>query len=218
METKQQASVLCRQCRKEIKTEVIKCVPCVKLFHPSCHKQHKVYNTENELVPCNGKMERCIVKSGMSTESDGASSDSNKMVKQTAGEGGRNTKERGGSLSDNVLEDKVNIIYKMMNEIRDETVIKNVIKKTVLEARREEMNKFKQEVINWKVNELEPFVSAIVKREMQNTTKWNDKETMGRMSYSESVGRKEKGEAVLIIKPINEEEKSSELTKNDIKN
>ncbi|KMQ83253.1 hypothetical protein RF55_20518, partial [Lasius niger] len=80
------------------------------------------------------------------------------------------------------------------------------------------MDKIKQEVINWKVNELEPLVSAIVKREMQNTTKWNaDKKATGR-SYSESVGRKEKGEAVLIIKPINEEEKSSELTKNDIKN
>jgi len=45
-------SAICRQCRKDIKTEVHRCVPCDKLFHPSCVKLHKIYNAADELVPC----------------------------------------------------------------------------------------------------------------------------------------------------------------------
>lgn len=49
-------------CRKEIKTQIIKCITCDKIFHPSCHKLHKVCNAENELVTCSGKYEIFTVK------------------------------------------------------------------------------------------------------------------------------------------------------------
>src|SRR5436190_1106120 len=56
--SKAQISIACRQCKKDIKTETWRCVPCDKLFHPSCIKMHKVYNSSNELIPCKGKMEK----------------------------------------------------------------------------------------------------------------------------------------------------------------
>jgi len=55
---------ICRQCKKDIKTEVIVCIPCDKGFHPSCYKLHKIYNSSNELVPCKGKSETYTLKSG----------------------------------------------------------------------------------------------------------------------------------------------------------
>ena len=62
---------ICRQCRKDIKTDIIVCVPCDKGFHPSCHKQHRTYNAANELVPCRGKFEIFTQKSGSVEGSSG---------------------------------------------------------------------------------------------------------------------------------------------------
>lgn len=59
-------------CRKDIKTEIIVFVPCDKGFHPSCHKQHKIYNASNELVLCKGKIELFSIKGG---SIEGSSSD-----------------------------------------------------------------------------------------------------------------------------------------------
>lgn len=57
MDRKKTLPTICRQCRKDIKTEIIVFVSCDKGFHPSCHKQHKIYSALNELVPCKGKIE-----------------------------------------------------------------------------------------------------------------------------------------------------------------
>lgn len=35
MDKKKALPTICRQCRKEIKTELIVCVPCDKSYHPS---------------------------------------------------------------------------------------------------------------------------------------------------------------------------------------
>lgn len=64
MNKKKALPAICRQCRKDIKTEIIMCVPCDKGFHPSCHKLHKIYNAYNELVPCKGKIEIFTLKGG----------------------------------------------------------------------------------------------------------------------------------------------------------
>lgn len=64
METEVRAPMSCKQCRKEIKTEIVKYMPCTKIFHPSCHRLHKVLNSANELVPCLGKFEVCNLKGG----------------------------------------------------------------------------------------------------------------------------------------------------------
>lgn len=53
---------ICKQCKKEIKTQLIRCLPCDNGFHPSCHKLHKMYSAENELVNCNGKYEILTIK------------------------------------------------------------------------------------------------------------------------------------------------------------
>jgi len=47
-------AITCRQCRKEIKTKAHKCIPCEKIFHPSCVKLDKVQNREKELISCKG--------------------------------------------------------------------------------------------------------------------------------------------------------------------
>lgn len=47
---------ICRTCRKKIKLEVIKCIPCAKIFHPGCVQMHKVYNRNKEIT-CTGDRE-----------------------------------------------------------------------------------------------------------------------------------------------------------------
>ncbi|CAK9822952.1 hypothetical protein ANTRET_LOCUS1382 [Anthophora retusa] len=60
--TQTDKQVICRQCRREIESQIIECTSCNKLFHPSCHKLHKVYNSANELVICFGKCEIITIK------------------------------------------------------------------------------------------------------------------------------------------------------------
>lgn len=74
MEARLQGSVACRQCKKDIKTEIHRCVPCDKLFHPSCVKIHKKYEGI-ELVPCKGKTEEFTAKSNTNVNDRAGESD-----------------------------------------------------------------------------------------------------------------------------------------------
>lgn len=60
-------------CKKPIKSQVVTCKSCVKLFyHPGCVSKHKVYDKNREMVSCLGPYEKFIVESdilGKSTES-----------------------------------------------------------------------------------------------------------------------------------------------------
>jgi len=58
-------SIMRRQCRKKGKTEAHKCIPYDKLFHPDYVKLHKVYNTNDKLIPCTEKTEVFMLKSGL---------------------------------------------------------------------------------------------------------------------------------------------------------
>lgn len=54
----------CSACRKEIKKRVAKYIKCNKIFmHPGCVINHRVYNKNNELVPCSGPYEKFLVDS-----------------------------------------------------------------------------------------------------------------------------------------------------------
>lgn len=146
-ELKAKTPVICRQCRKEIKTEAWRCIPCEKLFHPGCHKLHKIYNPSNELVLCNGKTEIITVKV---TKEDSTGSDSCKEQKLFGDEGSRIL----GSSTDN----KIDALYKLIKEIKDEILGRDLIKKVIAEAIEEEMSKVKHELQSWKEVELEKLL------------------------------------------------------------
>ena len=124
--------VICRQCRKEIKTQLVKCIPCDKIFHPSCHKIHKVYDSANELVSCPGKYEIFTIKNTHTGETS--------SVKERKSS---NTEDNQvGSSMDN----KIDWLVRTVKELKDETACKKEIKSMIKEIVREEMGGIKQEI------------------------------------------------------------------------
>lgn len=200
---KSQALTICRHCRKDIKTEAWKCVPCEKLFHPSCHKLHKVYNAFNELIPCKGKSEVFTVS---------VAKDNSKEV----------SNNESGQLYGNNMSGKIDDLYKMIKEIKDDMIGKNLIKNIITEVINEEINRVKQEIMAWKETELELLISKIVRKEVKMiadvlpSVDSTQSETRKKESYSEVVAGER--EAVIIIKPKDEDGRSSEVTKKEIKN
>lgn len=211
MDLKIKAPVICRQCRKEIKTEAYKCIPCEKFFHPSCCKLHKVYNKVDELIPCNGKVEKYTVKNNNEEENRGERNGSGI-------ESGRMTEEQTNAATSEVPDEKkIDSMYRMVEEIKNQILGREVIRR-IREVIDEEVNKIRQEIKNWKGTELESLIGKVVRNEIQKSimTVISKKGTTVEKSYSGAV--KNEGESVIIIKPIDEiEENSSEVTKKDIK-
>ncbi|XP_077279098.1 uncharacterized protein LOC143906728 [Temnothorax americanus] len=121
--------VICRHCRKEIKTQLVKCIPCDKVFHPSCHKLHKVYDSANELVSCHGKYEIFTIKN---THSEEASS-----VKERRPS---NTEDNQAGSS---METKIDWLVR---KVRDEMIHKNEIKSIITSIVREELEGYRKEL------------------------------------------------------------------------
>jgi len=48
--------VKCMQCKKEIRSTIHECKFCIKAFHPSCVKIHKVINSKDQMVLCKGQI------------------------------------------------------------------------------------------------------------------------------------------------------------------
>lgn len=205
-----QGPVVCRQCKKDVKTEIHKYVPCNKMFHPSCVKLHRKYEG-TELVPCKGKLDIFVIKSN-TNEFDGA------------GERGRERKasNEGGRAACSTMDSKIEAIYKMMKEIKDEMIGKDLLKKVITEAIDEEMDRVRTEIQTWKEAELESLVRDTIKVEMKKLAEAIPKlgvsvQEERKKSYSEAAAKKQ--EAVIIIKPVEEKDaSSSEDTKRDIKN
>lgn len=201
--------VKCRQCRKEIKTDVCVCVSCDKAFHPSCHKQHKVYNTANELVPCKGNAEVFSVKGGSSESVD------------TAGDGSGERgviADEGGHTTESSLNSKIDKLYELIKEIKDEIIGKNLIKRIITEALDEEMDRVRQEVQHWRTCELRSMISEVVKEEISGIIPIMATESGAGKKKSYSGAVRNDSESVIIIKPREEEgDNSSEATKRDIK-
>lgn len=196
--------VFCRQCRKDIKTQAIRCIPCDKIFHPGCHKLHKVYNEDNELIPCTGKTEVIIIRS--TTDS---------------GQSGSEFRERRLSNAENkTMDDKIETIYRLVKEMKKEMIAKELLKRVITEAIDEEMNRVREEIQHWKFYELEKAISGAVKSEMQKVLSVMPMPSLeiGQSVKSYSGAVKKNQESVLIIKPKDaDENNSSENTKRDIK-
>lgn len=197
-----QANVVCRQCKKEIKTEAWKCVPCVKLFHPSCQKIHKVYNSQSELIPCKGKIEIIQVN---------VTKDSSKELQSSF---------EGSQVPGSSMDKKIDTLYLLVKEIKNEIIGKNLIKNAIKEAIDEEMVRIRHEIQTWKEIELELLISKVMRKEvrkMEDILPVMSQSDSGRKkTFKEAVTREQ--EAVIIIKPKGEDAGSSEVTKKDIKN
>lgn len=139
MDTKIKGPVICRQYKKEIKTEIHKYVQCVKLFHPSCMKLHKKQEG-SELVPCKGKTEVFMLKSNTNV-SDGAGESSTERKLSSS---------EDGLASSSTMNNKIEATYKIIKEIKSEIIGKDIIKKVITEAIDEEMNRVRQEIA-WKL-------------------------------------------------------------------
>lgn len=105
--------------------------------------------------------------------------------------------------------------------MKEETIGKNIIRKIIEEAMEEKLDRIRMEIQKWKERELEEIVAKTVTKELQKIINSVQSTRMepdinGGKSYSDAV--KAEQEAVIIIKPRDEEEgKSSETTRKDIK-
>lgn len=126
---------ICRQCRKEIKTQIIKCITCDKIFHPSCHKLHKVYNAENELVTCSGKYEIFTVKGN------------NTGVESSAIRKSSTVEDHQGEVQGSNMELKIDWLVR---KVRDEMINKSEIKNIITSIVRDELEGFKKELEDMK--------------------------------------------------------------------
>src|SRR5436190_24334187 len=117
----------CKHCRKESKTEAYRCIPCDKLYHPSCLKLHKVYNTLNELIPCKGKSEILIIKSRNVTSGDTAGNHSLERKSSRDTSDG----QKGDDINNNV-----GALFDLLTEVKDKIIgkeeIKDIITKSIV--------------------------------------------------------------------------------------
>ena len=136
---------ICRQCKKDIKTELIKCVPCEKVFHPSCHRLHRVYNAANELVPCKGKVETYVLKQGATAEGSGDKRRASGDPSILSGGDSSPAPQRCISTDEVSMDAKIGNMYKLLKEIKDEMMGRDLIKGVIREILEEEMNN----VVEW---------------------------------------------------------------------
>lgn len=193
------SNCICRQCRKEIKTQMIKCIPCDKEFHPSCHKLHKVYNVTNELINCPGKWEIFTIKVNNSGETSSAKERTMSHTEEN---------QEGGSS----METKIDWLVR---KIRDEMVNKNEIKSMIKDIVKDETDNLKKELEEMK--KMIGNLNKAIKDELQKGLSTNMEIGEVKMNYSGAVKGNQK-ESVLVIKPKDgEENKSSEDTKRDVR-
>lgn len=192
---------ICKQCRKEIKTQLFRCTPCDKEFHPSCHKLHKVYNADNELINCNGKYEVFTIRDIKSGESSSAMKRTLSMTEES---------QQGGSG----MEKKIDwLVYK----IKDDMVSKKEIKNMIIEIVKYETENLKKEMEEMK--RMIVKFNTVMKDELQKMVNTSTNMVGGEVkkSYNE-VTKGNQTESVLVIKPKDgEENKASEDTKRDVR-
>lgn len=81
------AEYRCSACKKDITNIAVQCKKCRKLFyHPGCINKHKIYNSRQELVRCEGPFEEIRIES-----------EKEENMKKTMGGGDR---ERTNSIGD----------------------------------------------------------------------------------------------------------------------
>lgn len=212
---------VCRQCRKEVKNEIHRCIPCEKYFHPGCVKLHKVYNSKNEYVPCTGKFEIIRLKA----DSQGSVQSGN--MERKGGDADIvdiSTESACGGVQEilkilNMQRQEIEKLKKIIEEksIREEKLIRETIQIQVREEMTRERSKMEgiinelRTVLEALKDDRKKFVEGMPKVERRNQKEDKKK------SYSEAVIKK--NESVIIVKPAEESKAStSEITKQEIKN
>lgn len=200
MSDSEYAEYRCSACKKEIKSQVLQCTACVKLFyHPGCVSKHKVYNKNKELVKCEGPFNRIALES----EKESA-------IKKTPLMAGNSRDRLGstGSIGSNVsggtskptgMDVKIDWLVRTVKEMRDEMACKKEIKMLIKEIIREEIGNIKLEF-----EELKQQLQGGSKRAAEGVQK----------SYCEAAKEKKK-ESVIIVTPRMQQE--SEATKKVVK-
>lgn len=162
-------------------------------------------------------MEQYILKRGSATEGGSAAGESSKERKSSEAEGGHTS----GSSTVSRLDNKLENLYKLIKEVKNKIVGKELIRRDISEAIKEEMDRVRQELQRCTTSELESIVGEVIKKEMQKIKNLvlilsSESGTVKGRSYSGAVKKEQK--SVIIVKPREEEENnSSEDTKKDIK-
>lgn len=193
------AEYRCSACKKSIKTEVIACKSCTKLFfHPGCVFKHKIYDKNRELVSCPGPFDKFFIGD------DDNEVDINKAAASTGRTTG--TKMNSATSSGNRvagasgdIDKKIEWLVRTVKELKNETACKKEIKSWIKEIVHEEMGAIKQEI------------EGLRKMLMQGAYG-----TAGGAArkYSDVI-KERKEENILIVKPKVQQE--SEITKKTIK-
>ncbi|XP_076302220.1 uncharacterized protein LOC143220467 [Lasioglossum baleicum] len=184
----------CAACKKAIRSLVVQCKSCLKLFfHPGCASKHKVYDKNREYVTCPGPYEKFTVDS----------------EKDTSTRGGRERQSSIGSSESDVsrtvglnasMDMKIDWVVRTMREMKNEMACKREIKMLIKETVQEELKGIKQEMEE-------------LRKMFRGRMQVSDVNVHGSVSYSEAT--KKKKENIIIIKPKTQQE--SETTKKIIK-
>lgn len=198
------AEYRCSACKKDIKSNVVQCKKCIKLFyHPGCVSKHRVYDKNSELVACPGPFAKFSIDSDKDKEADmrKASTSTGLLPRSSGstGSAGSNSNRTGDASGTMSTDEKINWLVKAVKEIKDDLVIKREIKTMIKEVVREELGNIKQEL-------------GEMRRMIQETTCGPSRGPQ--RSYSEVIKEKKK-ENVIIVKPKIQQE--SEATKKLIK-
>jgi len=165
-------------------------------FHPSCYR---LYNSAKELVPCTSKVEIFTAKGGNLYENGKSVVTANERSQVTG----------------SIIDDKINRIYKLLIEMREEVISRGYIKQVIAKVVNEEMDKIRKEIQQWKTTKA--LMGRAVRGEMQSIK--NVAATLSdgtnKNTYSQVV--KNQSVSVLIVKPKGEENSKSEDTKREIK-
>lgn len=205
------AEYRCSACKKTIKNQVVTCkscyqVNCIKLFyHPGCVSKHRIYDKNQELVPCSGPFDRFTIESEADMKKASAVAGGGRdRLGSTGSTGSFTTPSSGNRISgasgSSTIDVKIDWLIKIVKEIKDETACKKEIKMMVKEIVREELGNVKQELLE--------ELKRMIQGEVCGSTGGIQR------SYSEAVKEKKK-ENVIIIKPKIQQE--SEVTKKLIK-
>ncbi|XP_071652277.1 uncharacterized protein [Temnothorax longispinosus] len=211
------AEYRCTACKKEIKSLVVQCRACTKLFfYPGCVSKHKVYNRANELVKYAGPFEEFSTgndKLEIHKKTPTAAESGRDRLGSTGSAGSAsNTSNKSESANKSAnkssdMDVKIDWLMRAIKEMRDEMACKKEIKTVIKEIVRKELEGIKLEFEE-------------LRRSMQVENKGPPEDALKR-SYCEAVRSKEK-ESVIIVKPKKQQE--SEATKKlvmdsvDIKN
>ncbi|XP_077255138.1 uncharacterized protein LOC143893519 [Temnothorax americanus] len=196
------AEYRCSACKKAIKTEVIACKSCAKLFyHPGCVSKHKIYDKNRELVSCPGPFEKFIISDGdkvVDINKAAALTGRTTVLAKMSPAASSGNKVAGTSGAGDINR-KIEMLVRAVKELKDETACKKEIKSMIKVIVREEMEGIKQEL------------EKLRKMWMQGAYGPSGKASR---KYSDVI-KDRKEENILIIKP--KVQQDSEITKKIIK-